>query len=127
MTTNMDLGPRERQIVDILYRLGEATVMQVRQEIPDPPTYSAVRGMLALLERKGLVKHRQDGLKYVYSASTARNKAAFSALRHMVRTFFDGSPEKAMAALLEMPDSELTSRDAGRLRKLIRQARKEGR
>ena len=65
MTTNMDLGPRERQIVDILYRLGEATVMQVRQEIPDPPTYSAVRGMLALLERKGLVKHRQDGLKYV--------------------------------------------------------------
>lgn len=123
----MDLGPRERQILDILYRLGEASVSQVRDEIPDPPTYSAVRGMLALLERKGLIRHHQEGLRYVYSPVTARPKAALSALRHMVKTFFDGSTEKAMAALLELPDSDLNARDIERLRKLIQQARKEGR
>lgn len=123
----MDLGPRERQILDILYRLGEASVSQVRDQIPDPPTYSAVRGMLALLERKGLVRHHQDGLRYVYAPVTARPKAAVSALRHMVKTFFDGSTEKAMAALLELPDSDLNARDIERLRKLIQQARKEGR
>ncbi len=123
----MELGPRERQILDILYRLGEASVGQVRDQIPNPPTYSSVRGMLALLERKGLARHRQDGLKYVYAPSTARTKAGLSALRHMVKTFFDDSPEKAMAALLEISDAELSARDVERMRKLIQQARKEGR
>jgi BlaI family transcriptional regulator, penicillinase repressor len=123
----MQLGPRERQILDILYRLGDASVSKVREQIPDPPTYSSVRGMLALLERKGLVKHRQEQLKYVYSPSTARTKAGLSALRHMVKTFFDGSTEKAMAALLEIPDSDLAARDVERMRKMIQQARKEGR
>jgi BlaI family transcriptional regulator, penicillinase repressor len=123
----MELGPRERQILDILYRLGEASVSQVREQIADPPTYSSVRGMLALLERKGLVRHRQEQLKYVYSPSTARSKAAVSALRHMVKTFFDGSTKKAMAALLELPGSELSTRDIERLRKQIERARKEGR
>ncbi len=123
----MELGPRERQILDILYRLGEASVSQVRDQIPDPPTYSSVRGMLALLERKGLVNHRQEQLRYVYAPSTARNKAALAALRHMVKTFFNGSTRKAMAALLEMPDSELSARDIKRLRNHIERARKEGR
>lgn len=123
----MELGPRERQILDILYRLGEASVSQVRDQIPDPPTYSSVRGMLALLERKGLIRHRQERLRYVYSPSTARTKAGLSALRHMVKTFFGGSTEKAMAALLEMSDSELSARDADRMRKHIQRARKEGR
>ena len=123
----MELGPRERQILDILYRLGEASVSQVREQIPDPPTYSSVRGMLALLERKGLVKHRQEQLRYVYAPSTARTKAGLAALRHMVKTFFDGSTEKAMAALLEMSDGDLSARDIERLRKEIERARKEGR
>lgn len=123
----MELGPRERQILDILYRLGEASVAQVREQIPEPPTYSSVRGMLALLERKGLVKHRQEQLRYLYSPSTARSKAGLSALRHMVKTFFDGSTKKAMAALLELPDSELSRRDIETLRQHIERARKEGR
>ncbi|MBZ5511148.1 MAG: BlaI/MecI/CopY family transcriptional regulator [Acidobacteriia bacterium] len=124
---SMKLGPRERQILDILYRFGEAGVAQVREQIPNPPTYSAVRGMLALLERKGLVRHRQDKLRYVYAPTTPRNKAALSALRYMVATFFGGSTKDAMAALLDISDAKLTQNDLDRLRNMVRQAREQGR
>ena len=123
----MELGPRERQILDILYRVGEASVTKVREHIPDPPTYSAVRGMLALLERKGLVRHRQDKLRFVYAPTMPRNTAAVSALRHAVAIFFGGSTRKAIAALLDISDADLSPQDVRRLRKLVRQAREQGR
>src|SRR5450432_3529489 len=87
----IQLGRRERQIVEILYRLGKAGVAEVRASLPDPPTYSAVRGMLGLLEEKGHVRHQRDGMRYVYSPVIAPTKARQSALRHLVSTFFDGS------------------------------------
>src|SRR5579872_5645169 len=98
------LGRRERQIVDVLYRLGKATVAEVLASLPDPPTYSAVRGMLNLLEEKGYVRHKRDGMRYVYSPAIAPSKARQSALRQVVSTFFAGSPLAAAAALLEMSD-----------------------
>ncbi|HJX01502.1 MAG TPA: BlaI/MecI/CopY family transcriptional regulator, partial [Terriglobales bacterium] len=86
--TQWELGRRERQIMDIVYRLGRASVSQVQAELPDPPSYSAVRAMLGFLEDKGHLRHHQDGLKYVYVPTTDRNKARASALQHLVKTFF---------------------------------------
>jgi predicted transcriptional regulator len=123
----LELGRRERQIMDVLFRLRRATVAEVRAELDDPPTYSAVRGMLRFLEDKGLVKHEGEGIRYVYSAAIAPQKARASALRHMLRTFFSGSPAEAAAALLEMPDAKLSLADAARLERLIARAKKEGR
>jgi predicted transcriptional regulator len=123
----LELGKRERQIMDVLFRLGRASVAEVRAELDDPPTYSAVRGMLRFLEDKGLVKHEGEGISYVYSPAMAPQKARSSALRHMLRTFFSGSPAEAAAALLEMPDAKLTPADAVRLERLIARAKKEGR
>ena len=123
----LELGKRERQIMDVLFRLGRATVADVRAELDDPPTYSAVRGMLRFLEDKGLVKHEGEGIRYVYSPAIAPQKARISALRHMLRTFFSGSPAEAAAALLEMPDAKLSLADATRLERLIARAKKEGR
>src|SRR5947209_13573191 len=102
-----DLGARERQIMDAVYRLGRATVSQVLAELRDPPSYSSVRGMLRLLEDKGLLRHEQDGLKYVYLPTVRPEKARESALRHVVRTFFNGSAPAAAAALLELDDPSL--------------------
>ena len=123
----LELGKRERQIMDVLFRLGRATVADVRAELDDPPTYSAVRGMLRFLEDKGLVRHEGEGIRYVYSPVMAPQKARASALRHMLRTFFSGSPAEAAAALLEMPDAKLSLADATRLERLIARAKKEGR
>src|SRR5579872_7400584 len=95
------LGRRERQIVDAVYRLGRASVAEVRAELDDPPSYSAVRAMLNLLEEKGHLRHVADGLRYVYKPTAARSQVRRSALRHLVQTFFDGSPTSAVAALLE--------------------------
>ena len=120
------LGARERQIMDAVYRLGTATVSQVLAELADPPSYSAVRGMLGLLEDKGLLRHQQDGLKYVYLPTVRPEKARESALRHLVRTFFAGSAPAAAAALLEMEDRALDKADVERLRKRVQRARKEG-
>ncbi|HKO15868.1 MAG TPA: BlaI/MecI/CopY family transcriptional regulator [Gemmatimonadaceae bacterium] len=122
-----DLGRRERQIMDVVYRLGRATVAEVREQLPDPPSYSAVRGMLRLLEEKQRLTHEQDGLRYVYRPTVGREQARRSALRHLVHTFFGGSPERAVAALLEMSDAELTAADKARLTKLVAQAKAEGR
>src|SRR5438270_13155545 len=122
-----ELGRRERQIMDVIYRLGRASVAEVQKELPDPPSYSAVRGMLRLLEDKGHLQHRQDGLRYVYTPTAGQEQAQNSALRHMVRTFFGGSASAAAATLLELPDAKLSQADVERLQRLIKQARSEGR
>src|SRR5579864_5453366 len=113
------LGRRERQIVEVLYRLGKAGVAEVLAELPDPPSYSAVRGMLGLLEEKGYVRHKRDGMRYVYAPAIAPSKARQSALRQLVATFFEGSPLAAAAALLEMSDHKLSSEEREQLSALI--------
>ncbi|HYL20244.1 MAG TPA: BlaI/MecI/CopY family transcriptional regulator [Gemmatimonadales bacterium] len=121
------LGRRERQIMDVVYRLGRAAVADVMRELPDPPTYSAVRAMLRYLERKGHLRHSRDGARYVYEPTVPHRDAQRSALRHMVRTFFRGSRPGALAALLDLPGKELTDEDLDRLRDLVRRAQREGR
>jgi len=121
------LGRRERQIVEALYRLGTASVADVLANLPDPPSYSAVRGMLSLLEDKGYVRHKRDGMRYVYSPVIAPAKARQSALRQLVSTFFEGSPLAAAAALLEMPDNKLTAEERSHLSALINRREREGR
>jgi BlaI family transcriptional regulator, penicillinase repressor len=124
---HMQLGRRERQIMDIVYRRGQASVAEVRGDLPDPPSYSAVRGMLGLLEDKGYLRHQQQGLKYVYLPADDACEVRDSALQHMVRTFFGGSPERAVAALLEMSDSKLSAKEKHYLSQLIKKAQQEGR
>jgi BlaI family transcriptional regulator, penicillinase repressor len=121
------LGRRERQIVEALYRLGKASVAEVLSELPDPPSYSAVRAMLTLLEDKGHVRHKRDGMRYVYTPAVAPAKARQSALRQLVSTFFNGSPTAAAAALLEMSPGELSAEERGQLSALIARREKEGR
>ncbi|MBM3814197.1 MAG: BlaI/MecI/CopY family transcriptional regulator [Acidimicrobiia bacterium] len=118
---------RERQIMDVLFRLGKATAAQVRAAIPDPPSYSAVRAHLRTLEDKGHVRHKAEELRYVYMPAQNPEKARRGALRHLVDTFFPGSPATAVAALLSAHSSELSGRDLDELQTLIDQAREEGR
>ena len=125
--TQWQLGRRERQIMDIVFRLGRASVSQVHAELPDPPSYSAVRAMLGFLEDKGYLRHVTDGLKYVYLPTTDRNKARRSALEHVVQTFFGGSATSAAAALIELPDSGLPEEERQRLLQTIQRAKQEGR
>jgi BlaI family penicillinase repressor len=121
------LGRRERQIVEILYRLGKASVADVLGELPDPPSYSAVRGMLTLLEDKGHVRHKREGMRYIYTPAVAPAKARQSALRQLVSTFFEGSPMAAAAALLEMSGEGLTAEERDQLSALIARREKEER
>ena len=121
------LSRRERQIMDVVYRLGRATAAEVRQGLPDPPSYSAVRALLRILEEKGHLRHEQDGPRYVFLPTVPRDKARRSALRQLVQTFFEGSTAQAVAALLDAPDAQLSDEDLDRLAGLIDQARKEGR
>jgi predicted transcriptional regulator len=121
------LSRRERQIMDVLYREGRATAADVLDRLPDPPSYSAVRAMLRVLEEKGHARHEQDGPRYVYVPMVPRETARRSALRHLVSTFFDGSTEAAMAALLDMSDARMSPADLKRLSKMIDQAKEEGR
>lgn len=121
------LSRRERQIMDVIYRLGQATAQEVVDNLSDPPSYSAVRGLLRILEDKGHVKHRQDGPRYVYQPTIPREKARASALRQLVRTFFQDSPEAAVAALLDLSAAGLKNEELDRLAALIARARKEGR
>jgi predicted transcriptional regulator len=120
------LSRRERQIMDALFRHGKATVAEVMASIPDPPSYSAVRATLRILEEKGHVVHTEEGPRYVYLPAVAPERARTDALRHLVRTFFDGSTEQAVAALLQMSDARLTEAEIDRLRERIRTARKRG-
>jgi BlaI family transcriptional regulator, penicillinase repressor len=121
------LSRRERQIMDVVYRLGRATAAEVQQELPDPPSYSAIRALLRVLEEKGHVRHEQDGPRYVFLPTVSRDKARRSALKQLVQTFFDGSTAQAVAALLGEPRSNLSDDDLDRLSRMIEQARKEGR
>ena len=119
-----DLSRRERQIMDILYRRGRATAAEVRQQMPDAPGYSAVRAMLRVLEDKGQVRHEEEALRYVFIPTASLARATRSALAHLVDTFFDGSAERAVAALL---DGKLSREELDRLSSLIESAKKEGR
>jgi predicted transcriptional regulator len=125
--TPADLSRRERQVMDILYRRGEATVAEVMGELPDPPTYSAVRSILRILMEKKLITHREDGPRYVYLPTVDTDEAREDALKHVIRTFFDGSAEQAVTAVLRMSDAKLTDAEINALAKRIRAARVSGR
>lgn len=124
--THRDLSRRERQIVDILYARGRSTAAEVQAALPDPPSYSAVRAMLRILEDKGHVRHEQDGPRYVYAPTLARDNAKRSALRHVLQTFFDGSAEQAISALLDDRSGKLSDAELDHLARLIEQARTAG-
>lgn len=121
------LSRRERQIMDVLYRRGRATAAEILEEIPDPPSYSAVRAMLRVLEDKKHIVHEEKDLRYVYLPVVPRDKARRSAVAHMLETFFDGSTEQAVATLLNLSGKDLKPEDFDRLAALIEDARKEGR
>lgn len=123
----LDLGKRERQIVEAVYQLGEASVADVLARLPDPPSYSAVRAMLGVLVRKEVLRSRRDGNRYVYRAAVPKEKARRSALRSLLATFFADRPSEAMAALLEVSAGELGPDELDRIAKLVEDARKEGR
>ena len=123
---HLDLSRRERQIVDILYARGQATAAEVQAALPDPPSYSAVRAMLRILEDKGHIRHEQDGPRYIYLPTVARDRAKRSALRHVLQTFFNGSAEQALSALLDESDTRLSDQELDRLAKLIDRARRAG-
>jgi predicted transcriptional regulator len=125
--THLSLGRRERQIVEAIYRLGRATVSDVLAAITDPPSYSPVRAMLGKLERKGYVRHVEDGPRYLYLPAVPADRARRTALRNLVDTFFDGSPERAAVALLRLADSDVGPAALARLEELIAQAKQEGR
>jgi predicted transcriptional regulator len=122
----MRLGRRERQIMDAVYRRGQATAAEVLADLPDPPSYSAVRGMLRLLEDKGYLRHEQDGPRYVYLPTTERDEASRSALAHLLRTFFDNSRESAVAALLDLGGEPLDDDEYRRLKSVLDHAREPG-
>ena len=124
---HVDLSRRERQIIDILYGQGRATAAEVQAALPDPPSYSAVRAMLRILEEKGHVRHEQDGPRYVFLPTVARDNAKKSAMRHMLQTFFDGSASQAISSLLDDPRAQFSDEELDRLARMIAQARKGGR
>ena len=121
----LSLSRRERQIMDVVYKLGRATAAEVEAEMPDQPTYTTVRGLLRILEEKGHLRHEVDGVRFVYLPSLPREAAGASVITHVVRTFFDGSASKAMAALLGSGASELGEADLARLEEVVRRAREE--
>jgi predicted transcriptional regulator len=120
----LHLSRRERQIMEIIYSRGEASALEVLESLPDPPSYSAVRAMLRLLEEKGHLKHKQAGRKYIFAPTVATDKAGRSAILNLLNTFFDGSVEQAVASLLDMKAQKLSSTELDRLSKMIDRARK---
>ena len=118
-----DLTRRERQIMDIVYQMDRVTAADVMENLPSPPGYSAVRAMMRLLTEKGYLEYEQDGPRYVYAPTVGRERASRSALMHLLRTFFDGSVEQAVSALLDV--SEPSGEELARLSRLIRRASKE--
>ena len=128
MSTNdhRDLSRRERQILDILYKHGRATAADVQSALPEPPSYSAVRALLRILEEKGHVRHEQDGPRYMYLPTVAHDNAQRSALRHILQTFFNGSAEQAISALLDDTSGRLSPAELDRLARMIDTARKSG-
>jgi BlaI family transcriptional regulator, penicillinase repressor len=122
-----NLSRRERQIMDIIYQRGRATAAEVLERLPDAPSYSAVRALLRVLEDKGVVAHEQDGPRYVYVPTVNRAAARQSALRQLLRTFFDGSTPQAVAALLDMSAPQMSASELDTIETMIKQAKKEGR
>ena len=126
-TAGPALARRERQIMDLIYRLGRASAAEIHAGLPDSPSYSTVRALLRVLETKGHLKHEVDGPRYVYVPTVTRERARQSALRQVVNTFFDGSSAAAAAALLDLSDTPLDQTELKRLAALVAQAKKEGR
>ncbi len=112
--------------MDVLYRRGRASASEIHQALPDPPSYSAVRALLRILEQKGHIRHEIGALRYIYTPTVGRERARKSALRHLVETFFDGSHERAVAALLDASAAELSPGELDRLAERIARAKKEG-
>ncbi|MEJ2184470.1 MAG: BlaI/MecI/CopY family transcriptional regulator [Gemmatimonadota bacterium] len=127
VTPNPHLSRRERQIMDVVYRLGAVTVSDVLNELPEAPGYSAVRAMLRKLEEKGHLKHAVDGPRYVYTATRPRDEVGESAMRRLIRTFFDGSASRTVAAILDAHAADLTPDELETLGRMIEQARRRGR
>ena len=118
---------REREIMNVLYRVGKASAAEVREELPDPPSTTAIRTLLTILERKGHVRHESDGTRYIYAPRFAREQMGRRALDSLLKTFFDGSVEQAVVAMLTQRDADIPKDDLDRLARLIDKARKEGR
>lgn len=119
------LGHRERQIMDAIYRLGSASVSEVLASLSDPPSYSAVRKMINVLEDKGLVEHKQLGTKYIYRPTLSRHSASRNAVRHLLSTFFQGSVSEAVNTMIDIQSKKLSVEELNRLEAIIEQARKE--
>jgi BlaI family penicillinase repressor len=122
----VQLSRREREIMDVLYQRGKASASEVREAMPEAPGYSAVRAMLRILEEKGHIRHEADGLRYVYAPTVPRDKAKRSAVKHLMSTFFNDSPEQIVAALLDVSATRLTPAELDRMAQMIDKARKEG-
>ena len=121
------LSRRERQIMELIYASGQATATDVLERLPDPPSYSSVRALLRILESKGHLRHVVEGPRYVFLPTLAPDRARRSAMQSMLQTFFEGSPEKAVAALLDVSRSEMSPDELDRISRLIDKAREEGR
>ncbi len=122
-----ELGARTRQVLDVIYRLGEASAAEIQREVPDLPSYSAVRSVLRELEKKALIEHREKGMRYVYTPVVPKPRASRSALAHLLETFYEGSPEHAMKALLDLSRDGGYNLDYEELERLIAEARQQGR
>lgn len=121
-----ELARRERQIMDVIFQLGEATVGEVLERLPDPPSYSSVRTIIRKIEAKGLLTHRQDGKRYVYRAKQSRETASRTALQKLMDVFFSGSAPDTVAAIMDVSAKTLDPEDLDRMAKIIEQARREG-
>ena len=126
-TDHPKIGRRERQILEIVFRLGEASASEVREQLADPPGYDSVRTVLRILEGKGLVTRRLDGTRYIYKAKQSKASASRSALTNLMQTFFEDSAADTMAAVMDLKSDDLTDEELKQLEGLIRKARKEGR
>ena len=127
MTVLRGMSRRERQIMEILYQRGKLSASEVREAMEDAPSYSAVRALLRVLEEKGHVRHQAEGLRYVYVPTVARDKAKRAAVKHMLDTFFNGSAEQIVAALLDVTSPGLTPEELDRMADMIKKAKEEGR
>ena len=126
-TPHLNLSRRERQIMEVIYARGQATVAEVQDDLPDPPSYSAVRAMMGKLERKNYLRHEEHGLRYVYVPIMPVEEVQDTALERVMHTFFEGSPTKAVAAILDLSTLELTDAEIDEMAKLVEQARRRGR
>ena len=120
-----DLTRRERQIMDVIFKKGAATAAEVREAMPEPPSYSTVRALLRILEDKGLLKHKQQGPRYLYQPTVRRDRARTSALKHLMHTFYDNSIEQVVAALMDLSGSDMSEEEYEELSRMIERARKE--